>query len=428
MNNNSDGKQGGPEEAAADKAAMAMSRILGAGPKPPAQEETAAATPATTGTVSTGTASTSDVSAADAPTMAAAELVGEYAGESAAKVIGKDAEPVGGPSADKSAADEATTIEAQSGKGPAGNPPRIGRPSPAVLAGCALAGLAVLLVSAAVILATHHTGSHPAAAAGPAQQAGVNPGFVPTIQASSGSASGHSAKGTKSGIRTTSGTRPGSGNSSTAGSSGSASGGTPKTNGQSQSGSKPSSSGTTSKSSSGDSATTATTYSAVAGPGCGTADGQGYTQYDYYTDSSDPEEGWMSATISGGPCGGSFDALPMSGSATSDEDDGIYTTWSFNPGSYKACTIEVYIPDDTSEVYVGGNPAHYSLHNMNGSVIPGSGFHIYQYDSLGQWVDAGQVTTGNPFYLRMDNTGQDWTGNTKTYAHDAAAQVRVTCS
>lgn len=74
-----------------------------------------------------------------------------------------------------------------------------------------------------------------------------------------------------------------------------------------------------------------------------------------------------------GVCGGDFDALPMSGSATTD-DPSLYALWHFSPGAYKACTISVFIPDDPSQVYVGGAPAHYSVHDANGTMI--SGFHM----------------------------------------------------
>lgn len=166
-------------------------------------------------------------------------------------------------------------------------------------------------------------------------------------------------------------------------------------------------------------------FDEIAGPSCAQTSAHYYKPVGYYTDG---ESGVLSGT-GDGVCGGAFDALPMSGSATKD-DPTLYALWYFSPGAYKACAISVFIPDDSNHVYVGGAPAHYSVHEANQASTVIAGFHVYQTDELGKWVAGTTVTTGQPFYLRMDNTGQDWVSSTGApdYAHDAAAQVRVTCT
>jgi|tagenome__1003787_1003787.scaffolds.fasta_scaffold20815462_2 hypothetical protein len=162
-------------------------------------------------------------------------------------------------------------------------------------------------------------------------------------------------------------------------------------------------------------------FSLVAGPGCG---GGGYTRVGFYTDG---RSGWLAGSdgSSGGGCDGRFDALPMSGEA-GHADPTLFAQWTFDPGSRHKCTVAVYTPDSGSEVYVGGRPAHFSVHQVSGGASL-AGFHIDQPASRGRWVSGASFTAGGPFYVRLDNTGQDWTGNRKTYAHLAAGRVRATC-
>jgi hypothetical protein len=162
-------------------------------------------------------------------------------------------------------------------------------------------------------------------------------------------------------------------------------------------------------------------FSVVAGPGCG---GGGYSRAGFYTDG---RSGWLTGSdgYSGGGCDGRFDALPMSGDANSD-DPSLFARWTFDPGSHHDCAVTVYTPDNGSRVYVGGSPAHYSIHRVShGTAL--AGFHIDQPASLGRWVSGRSFTADGPFYVRLDNTGQDWTGDKKTYAHVAAGRVRATC-
>ena len=164
-------------------------------------------------------------------------------------------------------------------------------------------------------------------------------------------------------------------------------------------------------------------FSVVAGPGC---TGRGaYDRIGYYTGG---KSGWLSGRggYTGAGCDGRFDALPMSGTTTGD-DPGLFAKWTFDPGRRHECTVAVYTPLDHSTVHVGGDPAHYSVHRVRGGAIM-AGFHVDQPRTLGRWVTGRSFTADGAFYVRLDNTGVDFAGGTRTYRHVAAAQVRATCT
>jgi hypothetical protein len=163
-------------------------------------------------------------------------------------------------------------------------------------------------------------------------------------------------------------------------------------------------------------------FSAIAGPGCAGSPTHFFKTGRFFA------AGLSGVLLSGGDgvCGGSFFSLPMSGSDTKG-DPSLYTLWYFYPGAYQRCAIDVFIPHSTSRVLVGGAPAHYSVHDTNDAFL--AGFHIYQTRELGAWVHADTITTGRPFYVRMDNTGVDRTSHgAPDHDHDAAAQIKVTCT
>ncbi|MDN3356202.1 hypothetical protein [Actinomadura sp. DC4] len=163
-------------------------------------------------------------------------------------------------------------------------------------------------------------------------------------------------------------------------------------------------------------------FSVVAGPGC---TGGAYARVGYYTDG---RSGWLAGSqgYAAAGCDGRFDSLPMSGTTTGD-DPGLWARWTFDPGSHHHCKVAVFTPDNGSRVYVGGSPAHYSVHLVSGDTAV-TGFHIDQPHTLGRWVTGRSFTAPSAFYVRLDNTGKDWSGDTKTYAHVAAAQVHVVCT
>ncbi|MFD9355125.1 hypothetical protein [Streptomyces sp. NPDC060031] len=78
----------------------------------------------------------------------------------------------------------------------------------------------------------------------------------------------------------------------------------------------------------------------------------------------------------------------------------------------------------------GCNPAYYTVQN---SLSPGSGtidsFIINQPSKHGSWASGGTYDVRNgQLAVKLHDRGQDWVGNTKTYAHNAASAVRVSCT
>nr|WSX47979.1 hypothetical protein OG409_02855 [Streptomyces sp. NBC_00974] len=173
----------------------------------------------------------------------------------------------------------------------------------------------------------------------------------------------------------------------------------------------------------------AKTYQAVAGAGC-SGSGTGYSQNGWYEDG---QAGWK--TYSGGwggdGCNGRFTAIPMSGAPK--KDNGNYALWTFRTGQVSTgrCQVSVYIPNNKDIKAVGGAPAYYTVQS---SLSAGSGtiasFNINQTTQLGSWYNAGTYDVrGGQLAVMLHDRGQDWTGSgAKTFAHNAAAAVRVSCT
>ncbi|MDN3358456.1 hypothetical protein [Actinomadura sp. DC4] len=157
------------------------------------------------------------------------------------------------------------------------------------------------------------------------------------------------------------------------------------------------------------------------GPGCG---GGAYKRVGFYKDG---KAGWLSGSggFSGAGCDGKFDALPMSGDAKK-ADPKLYAQWAFDPKSGRQCTVAIFIPNDGDEVFVGGSPALYTVRRKKDDAKLLS-FGIDQPRSRGRWVSSAAFTADGPFYVRLANTGKDWTDTKKTFTHVAAAQARAVC-
>lgn len=162
------------------------------------------------------------------------------------------------------------------------------------------------------------------------------------------------------------------------------------------------------------------TYSHFIGPGCNTP---GFATSDRWRDSN---EGWRG---SGGSqtsygCSGFYYSLPMSGSSTKTTD---WAQWKFPTGDVTrgSCQVSVFIPNVRDVSYVGGSPAHYTVHRYfeakSSTVI--DTFEINQTAHLGQWVNAGTfpVSTGK-ISIVLDNRGSG--ANNR---HAAAAPIKVNC-
>ena len=167
------------------------------------------------------------------------------------------------------------------------------------------------------------------------------------------------------------------------------------------------------------------TYAAVGGPSC-TASGASTSKVGYYTDG---KSGWL--TSSGGDtadgCGGQYYALPMSGDAS--KDDGNHFLWTFKTGAVHSgtCQVSVFVPTAAIE-YVGGDPAYYTVHDSTGTSDQVGSFTVNQVSDHG-WVSAGSFPVANgQFTVELHTRGQDWEGDKVTYAHLAAAQIRLRCT
>lgn len=171
------------------------------------------------------------------------------------------------------------------------------------------------------------------------------------------------------------------------------------------------------------------TYQATAGPWCSNG-GTGFEQYAWFDDGVAGWHSYGTGGWTGNGCGGRYTAMPMSGNKSKDARNS--TVWTFATGkvSRGRCTISVYIPNNTNAKAVGGKPAYYTVQNQ---FSPRSGtigsFKIDQTANRGRWVRAGNFPVSNGrIAVMMHDRGQDWTGTTKTYAHDAASAVRANCS
>jgi translation initiation factor IF-2 len=349
-------------------------------------------------------------SSADAADTEPAGAGDKADGSGAAAAAGKEAteakEATGAKEAPSVMAAAAASVVPPSGaNSTTGGPQRPGRPSAPVLAAAAIGGLVLLGIPLAFSQGFFGDGHKKATAAsglpGGATMDGYR-GFVPSTAAPvPGAAPSHPG-------------RPATSN------------GAPSQGGPAGSADPASSGGSQPAHSSGKSVAgvgkAQGIFNVVAGPGCS---GGSYSRVGYYTKG---KSGWLSGSggFSGQGCNGRFDALPMSGSDTS-HDSGLYALWTFDPGSHTQCKVQIYIPNKSDRVYVGGSPAHYSVHQQNGGAIL-AGFSFDQPGNRGRWVDGRSFTTHGPFWVRVANIGKDWSGNKRTYAHVAAAQVRATCS
>jgi translation initiation factor IF-2 len=160
----------------------------------------------------------------------------------------------------------------------------------------------------------------------------------------------------------------------------------------------------------------AVTYSATAGPGCGSA----YQRGGYYSDS------WAGWLRTGSTCGiDKYDSLPESGDPV-QANPAVYSLWTFSTGAVRSgsCAVSVYIPNNSDIRYVGGAPAHYIVSGASNATLT-----IDQPANLGSWVAAGryQVDSGT-LSIKLTNIGVDWTDTTVTYRHVAAGDIRIDCT
>ncbi len=172
------------------------------------------------------------------------------------------------------------------------------------------------------------------------------------------------------------------------------------------------------------------TYKAIGGGNCSTAS-VAYAQHGYWESGS---SGWLSSStggFTGSGCNGKYVSLPMSGSATKDDNDNsVVWTFSTAPVTTGRCTISVFVPKNNDYKLVGGKPAYYTVQN---SSTPNSGvigdFSVNQTGSLGTWASGGSfAVTGGRISVMLHSRGLDWAGTATEKAHIAASAVQADCT
>ncbi|MEY9213896.1 hypothetical protein NI17_022430 [Thermobifida halotolerans] len=170
-------------------------------------------------------------------------------------------------------------------------------------------------------------------------------------------------------------------------------------------------------------------YTVTAGPGC--ASDASYGRVGVWH-SEGGTSGWANRpsgyTESG--CDGTYDAIPVSGSA--DHGSGEYAYWSFSPGVAGAtCELYVHIPNDESPLWIGEQEARYQIFaGPTAEGAPVAGFGIHQSQIRGGWVQAtGFVSPTEQFTIQLTNVGENTlAGQGDTSTHVAASVIRTECS
>jgi translation initiation factor IF-2 len=175
----------------------------------------------------------------------------------------------------------------------------------------------------------------------------------------------------------------------------------------------------------------ATGFAATTGYGCPSTAAASFSETGRWTQSLDGFLQVASGGMQTPGCDGTFDAMPMSGSATAG-DPGNYATWTFrtSPVTTGTCHLDVYVPDDTSLEHAGGDPAVYTVYDSDQATgTPAGTFSVHQPASLGQWVPspAFAVTSG-AMTVRLDSRGVDWTSSGPDHAHIAVSDVSISCA
>ncbi|MEV4616143.1 hypothetical protein AB0K43_26640 [Kitasatospora sp. NPDC049258] len=167
-------------------------------------------------------------------------------------------------------------------------------------------------------------------------------------------------------------------------------------------------------------------FRAVAGFGCAGPGGH-FKEVGAFSEGAGGWNTVNSGGYAGDSCDGRFEAVPMSGDRNKD-DPSFYAQWTFDVGTTTAaCTVAVYVPTSSSVKQVGGAPAYYTVGAGSGGDL--GSFTVDQIGNRGSWVDAGSFAARNgTLTVKLHNRGLDFTGSgQKTYAHLAAAQIRVDC-
>jgi hypothetical protein len=171
-------------------------------------------------------------------------------------------------------------------------------------------------------------------------------------------------------------------------------------------------------------------YSATTGYGCAESAGLVFTQHGFY---SNGKSGWIrldSGGLNAATCNKTYDAMPMSGSATAD-DTSNYATWQFQTGSVRSgtCRVSIWIPNDTNIQHVGGHPSTYLIYT---SFAPGGtapfAVQVDQTANRGKWATATVKISSGALSVKLLSRGIDYNNAGPDYAHHAVSAVHVDCT
>ncbi|WP_345626209.1 hypothetical protein [Rugosimonospora acidiphila] len=162
----------------------------------------------------------------------------------------------------------------------------------------------------------------------------------------------------------------------------------------------------------------AAVYTAVAGWDCTGATDHGFEAIGRSAQWRTVAEGGWSAS----GCRSTFETIPMSGKATTD-DNAQYVQWWFVPTTGSQCRVELYVPRSTTAADTGATAVHYAV--MAGRAGAAyADFTIDQSSSGGQWVAAGTFPLrGSEFAVRLTDRGVP----AKPGDRIAISALRVTC-
>jgi hypothetical protein len=148
-------------------------------------------------------------------------------------------------------------------------------------------------------------------------------------------------------------------------------------------------------------------FTAVSGEGCQQNAASGCHRSGWHDDwYSKGSGGW-----SRDGCNGRVVSVPMSGSASRDDDSNVVVWWFRTTGIQEGtCTLQMYVPDTGNRRDAAGKPAHYLVFgSASPDSSPLSAFDVDQAANQGRWVTGTQVTlTGGQFSVRMVTRGIDW--------------------
>lgn len=172
------------------------------------------------------------------------------------------------------------------------------------------------------------------------------------------------------------------------------------------------------------------TFSATTGYGCGESASLVFTQHGFY---SDGKNGWIrlgSGGVNAGGCNNTFDAMPMSGSATSD-DTSNYATWQFRTGLAKVatCHVSIWIPSDSNIQDVGGHPSTYLIYDSFAATGTAPfAVQVDQTGNRGKWVTTSVRSSSGALAVKLLSRGIDYDKSGPDYAHHAVSAVHVDCT